>query len=235
MTRALTQGRTGIIAVISGPVNEPYYGTMIYLLENHLAQQNYHSMLLRTLGEVKELVNATGNLAVDGAIAVDMLNLANAFRSHPTIPCVSISTFKQHFVDSIFVDLSASVEEAIRLMLAEDRRRIAYLVTAESMALETEVRAGTYLEAMREAGRTPEIINVATDDLDVLEQNFVIYVEENGCPDARLCQNDETAMCAFEVLRELGYQVPADVLLVGCDGQRHLNISRRHSAPLSNR
>lgn len=220
--RALTQGHTGIIAVISGPVNEPYYSTMVHLLENHLHAENYHLMLLRTPGEVEELVNATGNLAVDGAIAVDMLNLVNEFRSHPTIPCVSISTSRQAFVDNIFVDLSASVKEAIRLMLAAGRRRIAYLVTAECMALETEVRAGAYLEAMRAAGHTPEIINVATDDLDVLEQNFATYVEANGCPDALLCQNDETAMCAFEVLRKLNYAIPKDVLLVGCDGQRHM-------------
>ncbi len=220
--RALTQGRTGIIAVISGPVNEPYYGTMVHLLENYLNAEHYHLMLLWTPGEVKELVNATGNLAVDGAIAVDMLNLVNEFHSHPTIPCVSISTSRQQFVDNIFVDLSASVEEAIRLMLEGDRRRIAYLVTAESMALETEVRAGAYLEAMRKSERPAEIINVATDDLDVLEKNFVTYVEANGCPDALLCQNDETAMCAFEVLRELGYTIPTDVLLVGCDGQRHM-------------
>lgn len=220
--RALTQGSTQIIAILSGPINEPYYGAMVQLLKNRLAEQGFHLMLMETPEEVKELVNATGNVAVDGAIAIDMLNLINEFRSHPTIPFVSISTSRQAFVDNVYVDLSASVEEAIELMLAAGRRRIAYLVTTYSMASEAEVRAGTYLKMMRSNGRAEEIINVKTDQFFAQEDHFRIYIKENGCPDALLCQNDDTAMCAFEVLRESGYAIPQDVLLLGCDGQRQM-------------
>ena len=218
--RALTNGSNKIIAVISGPINEPYYGAMVQLLKNQLGEQGFHLMLMETPEEVKELANATENVAVDGAIAVDMLNLVNEFRSHPMIPLVSISTSKQAFVDNVYVDLSASVEEAIELMLKAGRRRIAYLVTTNSMADEAEVRAGTYLKMMRKNGRAEEIINVKTDQLFAQEDHFRIYIEENGCPDALLCQNDDTAMCAFEVLRESGYKIPRDVLLLGCDGQQ---------------
>ncbi len=220
--RALTQGRTGIIAVISGPINEPYYSTMVHLLEQRLSGDGFHLMLMRTPGEIRNLVKATSNLAVDGAIAVDMINLVQEFRSHPTIPCVSISTSEQPLVDNVFVDLSASVEEAIDSMISQGRRRVAYLVTADTMTCDSEVRAHTYQSVMQTEGRPPEFINVATDDLDVLERNFRIYIEEQGCPDALLCQNDETAICAAEVLKELGYAIPTDVLLVGCDGQRHM-------------
>ncbi len=218
--RALTKGNTKIIAVISGPTNEPYYGAMVQLLKNQIGTQGFHLMLMETSEEVRELSNATGNMAVDGAIAVDMLRLVDEFRSHPTIPCVSISTARQSFVDNVYIDLSAGVEEGIALMLAAGRRRIAYLVTADSMADEAEVRAGTYLKMMRQNGRPAEIINVKTDQFFAQEDHFRIYIEENGCPDALLCQNDDTAMCALEVLRELNYQIPRDVLLLGCDGQR---------------
>lgn len=218
--RALTAGRTGIIAIISGPVNEPYYGAMIHLLENRLSAEEFHLMLLRTSREVQKLV--TGNVAVDGAIVIDMLGTINEFHSHPTIPCVSVSTTKQTFVDSIFVDLSASVAEALRLMLEAGRQRIAFLITSDTMALPREVRARTYGETMKRAGRPLEIINVATDDIDEVYRKFKAYIEEHGCPDALLCQNDETAMCAYGVLRTLGYAIPADVMLVGCDGQHNM-------------
>ncbi len=218
--RALSNGSTQIIAVISGPVDEPYYGTMVHLLKKQLGEQGFHLMLMETPEEVQELVSATGNLAVDGVIAIDMLGLVNEFRSHPTIPLVSISTSRQAFVDNVYVDLSASVRQAIELMLAAGRRRIAYLVTTHSMADETEVRAGTYLSMMRQSGRAEEIINVQTNQFFAQEDHFRIYIKENGCPDALLCQNDDTAMCAFEVLRASGYQIPRDVLLLGCDGQR---------------
>ncbi len=218
--RALTNGSTKIIAVLSGPTNEPYYGAMIQLLKNQLGAQGFHLMLMETSEEVRELADATGNVAVDGVIAIDMIRLVDELRSHPTIPCVSIGTCKQAFVDNVYVDLSASVEEGIGLMLAAGRHRIAYLVTTESMADEAEARAGAYLKMMRENGRAEEIINLKTDQFFAQEDHFRSYIEANGCPDALLCQNDDTAMCAFEVLRELDYQIPRDVLLLGCDGQR---------------
>ena len=220
--RALTRGRTGMIAILSGPTNENYYGTMVHLLEQRLSAQGYHSMLIRTSAEVRELVNATGNLAVDGAIAVDMLSQINEFRSHPTIPCVSISTCEQLAVDNVFVDLSSSVLQAIELMLGDKRRRIAYLVTSDGMAAEAETRAGAYRRAMKAASLPIEIINVLTDDLDKLETKLKTYVQAKGCPDGLLCQNDEVAISAFRVLRELDYAVPDAVALVGCDGQRHM-------------
>ena len=133
-------------------------------------------------------------------------------------------------MDNVVVDLSASVQEALDLMLASGRGRIAYLVTADYLARDSEVRARAYRAAMQRANQTPEIINVDTDDADVVETRFRAYVQENGAPDALLCQNDETAMCAFRVLRDFGCRVPDDVLLVGCDGQQH---TRYFDPPLS--
>lgn len=228
--RALRTGRTGIIAIISGPLNEPYYSKVVHLLEQHIDAAGFKVMLVRTPGEVKDVANATGNIAADGAIVVDMVNLVNEFKSHESIPCVSISTYEQCFVDNIIIDLSASVNEALGLMLAAERQRIAYLVTAPNMARDTEVRARAYLAFMHKAARVPEIIDVATDDLTRVEDNFKAYIEQHGCPDGLLCQNDETAMCAFQALRDVGYTVPADVLLVGCDGQAHM---RYCTPPLS--
>ncbi len=228
--RALRTGRTGIIAILSGRISEPYYATMVDLLEQHIHANGFHLLLMRTPEEVKELLNATSNIAVDGAIAVDMLGLVNEFSSQSTIPCVSIGTVGRSFVDNVVVDLSEGVDEALRLMVASGRRRIAYLVTAENMALETETRTQAYLKAMHRVDQTPHIINVSTDQSKAVERKFKVHILEHGCPDALLCQNDETAMCAFRVLKDLGFQVPKDVLLVGCDGQRHM---RYFDPPLS--
>lgn len=220
--RALSTGRTGMIVILSGALNEPYYANMIHLLEKHISADGFKLMLMRTPDEVKELGDEMGHIAVDGAIALDMAGLVEEIRSHPSIPCVSIGTFQPSSVDNVIVDLSASVAEALSLMVAAGRRRIAYLVTATIMEKDSEVRARTYLAFMQAAAQAPEIINVFTDDADTVEPRFKAYIETYGCPDALLCQNDETAMCAYRVFRDLGHVVPADVLLVGCDGQRHM-------------
>ena len=43
-------------------------------------------------------------------------------------------------------------------------------------------------------------------------------IESKGCPDAILCQNDETAIHTYQALLGSGLRVPQDVLLAGCDG-----------------
>lgn len=220
--RALTTGRTNLIAIMSGALNQPYYGQMVHLLEQHVHAHGFNLLLLRTPDEVQELVNATGFLAVDGAIAVDMLGLVNLFQEHSHIPCVSIATVERSFVDNVLIDLSAGVRGALQCMVDSGRKRIAYLVTAPMMERSIEVRSRTYREVMKKAGRPPEIINVETDDSEAVERKFRIYIEERGCPDALLCQNDETAMSAFRGLRAMGYKVPGDVLLAGCDGHPHM-------------
>lgn len=221
--RALITGQTKIVAIICGRLREPYYANMVDLLEEYINADGFHVMLMRRPDEVKDLIHARGNIPVDGVIAIDMLRLVNEFSSKSRIPCVSIGTAGHPFVDNVIVDLSEGVDEALRLMVANKRRRIAYLVTALSMASETEVRARAYLEAMRRVDQVPEIINVSTDGIEAMERKLKVYLIEHGCPDALQCQNDETAMCAFRVLKDLGFKVPNDILLVGCDGQRHMS------------
>lgn len=217
--RALSTGHTGLIAIMSGPLDEPYYATMVRLLSRQLNAEGYRVLLTST--EIEDLTDATGNKSIDGAIAIDRHDLIEQFQTQSPTPCVSIGTYARSFIDNVRVDLSPGVEEAIEIMLARGRQRIAYLVTTFYLSLPDEVRAGTYLRTLQKAAREPEIINLNTNSFDEMQSRFKAYVEANGCPDALLCQNDETAMCVFRVLRDLNYRVPDDVLLVGCDGQVH--------------
>ena len=240
--RALATGRTGVIAILSGPLNEPYYAGMVHLIERQLNAANYKILLQRTRHEVQDIVSATANTAVDGAIAIaiDMYHLVREFRARSAVPCVSIGTYAPPFVDHVVIDLREGVSQAVRLMARAGRRRIAYLVTREHMALPSEARQGTfrgvleaggtgpeargaaYLSVLEAADLPPEIINLDTDTFDVMRARFADYIERNGCPDALLCQNDETAMIAYRVLRDHGRRIPDDVLLVGVDGQKHM-------------
>lgn len=220
--RALATGRTGLIAVMSGTMNEPYYANMVHLLEQRMNAEDYKVVLLRKPNEVKDLIYATGNTAVDGAIAIDMTELVEEFRVYSAVPCVAIGTYARSFIDSVTVDLAAGVQAALDLMLEAGRQNIAYLATVHIMAGNEEVRVRTYRESMEQAGREPRVINVNTGVFAEVGQRLKINIQKNGCPDALLCQNDETAMCAYRTLRDLGFRVPQDVLLAGCDGQLHM-------------
>jgi DNA-binding LacI/PurR family transcriptional regulator len=221
--RALVTGRTNTVAVVCGDLNEYYYANTVYLLERLLTAQDYKMMLLRTRREVHDLVTATESAAVDGVIAIDRYHIVDEFlRSDTKIhTCVFIGTFAPASVDYVSIDLSLAVEQALKLMMTTGRKRVAYLVTSDVMAMETEVRTQTYLSVMKEAGRKPELINLMTDVRSVRAQ-LKQYIELHGSPDGLLCQNDEIAIFAYRALLDLGIRVPEDIALVGCDGLRHL-------------
>lgn len=227
--RALVAGRTGMIAIVSGAVNEPYYASMVHFLERNLNADDYRLTLLRRPHDVIDLVNDTGKVAVDGAVGIDLYHIGDQFRAHPAVPCVSIGTYEHPYLDYVVVDLSAGIAQALQIMAAQGRKRIAYIVDAPHLALPSEVRARTYLNTMQGLSLPTEIINVYTDktleeDIAGSRKNIGDYFQSHGCPDALLCLNDEMAIRVFRVLRDLGRRVPDDVLLVGCDGQPHMEF-----------
>ncbi len=226
--RALATGRTGTVAVLSGPLNESFYANMVHLLESHLTANGYEMTLLHARRDVKDLLQATQASLVDGVIVIGSNHLPEEFlrvRSAAGRPCVLIDTSSPVFADHITLDLRPAVEEALRLMLAAGRKRIAYIANNRDEAAYLEVRMQTYLKVMGEAGRAPEIVDVDTKaGADERIQTIKTYIEKRGCPDALFCQNDETAIYAYRAVIGLGYRLPSDVLLVGCDGLPYMEF-----------
>ncbi|RYX85526.1 LacI family transcriptional regulator [bacterium] len=231
--RALATGRTGIVGVLSGPLNEQYHANTVHLLETYLTGHSYETLLLHTRRNVQDLVNATKKAMVDGVIVVGINPLTWDFLhlSKVSLPCVLIDICNLDFVDHITLDLRPAVEEALELMLAAKRQRVAYIINDYNEASYTELRMATYLDVMKRVGRTPETINMNTN-VSAEERIATIsqYIQEKGCPDAILCQNDESAIYTYRALIGLGYRVPEDALLVGCDGLPYMEY---FATPLS--
>jgi DNA-binding LacI/PurR family transcriptional regulator len=223
--RALKTGRTGAIAVVSGTLNRMYNARIVHLLETELRSSGYQMRLLHTHDELQDLINATNAAAVDGVIVAGMHDLVEEFRSldpHIFQPCVFIDNLMRTDTDCVYNDAQSAVEEALQLMMEAGRKRIAFfkhsrLVTDPKFP---ETRQETYRAVMKRAGRVPELISLSSnDDISDLDKGLILkkYIHDHGCPDAVLCFNDRAAMLLYRELLDLGYRVPGDLLLVGCD------------------
>ncbi len=226
--RALATGRTGTIAVLIGPLNEAFYGNMVHQLSSHLTANSYEMLLLPTNRSVRDLVQATQVSAVDGLIIIGMSHLLEEFLqlSGPQIrPYVLVDVANPDNIDHITLDLRPAVEEVLQTMLKAQRQRIAYVANNRDENSHLEVRMETYLNVMEAAHRVPEILSVDTHSASEGQIAMVRrYIETNGCPDALLCQNDETAIYTFRALTELGHRIPDEVLLCGCDGLPYMKF-----------
>ncbi|RYX83915.1 LacI family transcriptional regulator [bacterium] len=235
--RALVTGRTGAIAIISGDLNLPYCANIVYLFDSLLSASGYQIHLLHTRGELRDLINSTNSASVDGVIVAGMHHFFEELSSldrHVIPPCVHVGITKPSQGDYVHVDLRPAVEEALERMLAAGRKRIALVGVGSHLSVdETEIRPQTYISMMQNAGRELEFVSASPryevpgpERVNIIKQ----YIEANGCPDGLLCFNDDIAIQTYRALMDLGYRIPEDVLLVGCDG---LPILQYFEPPLS--
>lgn len=230
--RALVMGRTETIAVVTGPVSEHYYAQLLYLLEGELTASNYKMLFLRSRDTNHDLYSFVNANSVDGVIAIDaFFNIHDLVKSQKafTTPCVYAGVPDPSWLDSIdtiHMDLSVGVREAVETMLDSGCRRVAYLASNEGMGTASEVRPLVYDTTIRAAGLQPEVINADigsnTSAHERVRSRLVEYIQKHGHPDGLLCQNDEMAMGAYRALCDLKLRIPEDVQLVGCDGLAYM-------------
>ncbi|RYX84428.1 LacI family transcriptional regulator [bacterium] len=220
----LAKGRTGRVVVLSGSLNDQYNANAVHLLESCVSKHGYETMLVQSRIESQHSINAARASLSDGIIAIGIQQLNKDFRSFDTIPPrVLIDTSSPDFIDHITLDFRPAVEEALNLMLATGRKRIAYVDNDWNALPPLEVRRATYLDLMANAGHSPEIIDVRTDvPPQERIQTIKKYIQDNGCPGAFFCQNDEAAIYTYHAIIGSGHRIPTDAMLVGCDGLPHL-------------
>ncbi|RYG65770.1 LacI family transcriptional regulator, partial [bacterium] len=166
--RALVTGKTGTIAVVTGPVSEHFYAHLLHLLENELAASDYKMLFLRSRDLNKDLFSTVRNSAVDGVIAIDAFTAirdivnapAKSTRPYVYAGVMEADTNIQLSIDCIKIDLRQGVKDAVQSMIDSGCRRVAYVVSNSGMAESWEVRASTYDQTMTAAGLTREVINV---------------------------------------------------------------------------
>ena len=230
--RALVTGRTGSVAVSTGPVSEHFYAYLLYLLEAELKTSDYKMLFLRSRDMGQDLSSTLRNNSVDGIIAIDTFpDLRDLPRAGSKIPpCVYAGVFDPDAVvampiDHIKIDLTGAVREALQLLLSRCKR-VGYVTANDVMSDPNETRTSIYLDMMKAAGRVPEVINlqIGSDSSrrDLTRQHALEYFQTHPAPDGLLCQNDELAIGVYRALRDLGLRIPEDVQLIGCDGLKDM-------------
>ena len=141
--------------------------------------------------------------------------------NYHNIPVVSLGAFYWKNVDHVGVDLYSGTEKAVQhlllsLRLLHLKPRIAFVAVSDH--LPEEPRYSAYVKTLAKKVLSPEFIYIP--DFDRAKSREVIknYVKKNGCPSGLLCFNDNVAIGVHRGLRDLGLQMPGDVVLMGCDG-----------------
>lgn len=236
IAQALVSGRTNSIAIGFPEGIGPYYAGVLRAFERHTHAHGYR-MIASSIGHIDPEKNTLTDLwslvsgPNDGVILVDM---SEASRSSldailPAVkPIVSMGTFSISAIDCVQVDLRPGSEAAMAHLIASGRPRIGLYggvgpEYTDAMIEWTrqgaaDPRSGSYCRVVLASGRRCELMASLRGTRRESMDSFQAYVAEHGCPGGIFCFNDEAAICAHRALREMGYRLPQDVLLVGCDG-----------------
>lgn len=233
--QALASGRTKTLAIAFPIRIGAHYAHVLQSVER-LANANGYHLMATTIGHadiqnVEPDLNDLLTSLTDGIILVDV---PGAFQ--PQIqsmlpaakPIISIGVFTVEGTDRVVVDLEQAAVDAMAHLLASHAKRISFFGPGqhdEEELLETFAQQGqldprysAYCRAMHEADLPLELIAGSPGSRRVSMTVLKEHILSEGCPEAIFCMNDEMAVAANRALRELGYNVPNDVLIVGCDG-----------------
>ncbi|MBC8136148.1 MAG: LacI family DNA-binding transcriptional regulator [Fibrella sp.] len=233
--KALRSGRTQAITV-AFPVRIGAHNAHILQVMERQTNENGFRMVATTIGRngtesVETDLSAISSSLTDGIILVDMpavfhSSIESNISKGKAI--VSVGVFTVPNTNRVEVNLEQAAHDAFLHLMDSGRRRIAIFGAGiheaedvfESFAAQGQLdpRLSAYRRSMHEAGYPLEVIPGSPGSRRASVKAIQTYVAQEGCPDALFCWNDEMAVAASFALRGIGYRIPEDVLLVGCDG-----------------
>ncbi|MHB1000064.1 MAG: LacI family DNA-binding transcriptional regulator [Armatimonadota bacterium] len=216
--RALATGTTHVIAICAD-IRSPYSFKVISKFQPLFTQHGYR-MLIIDLNQA--LISPQLSLGpVDGFISLDSNQSIERFiegNGNLQIPFVSIGVYYIENRDHITIDIYDSSIKALEHLYDSGCRRIAYIQPGFAEPITNDPRLHAYNKFMKEHLLTPVIIDIPGDTREKTLELIREYIPVHGCPDAIFCHNDHKAIAVYRALREMGYKIPDDLLLIGCDG-----------------
>ncbi|MCK2220099.1 LacI family transcriptional regulator [Actinomadura sp. ATCC 31491] len=118
--------------------------------------------------------------------------------------------------DVVRTPQAEACEEAVEHLLAQGRRRIAFLAHRHELHREQpEGRLLGYTRALDRHGVTERIITTGADDRVAAYQTATELLRSPDRPDAIFAASDRAAISAIWAARDAGLRVPGDVAVVG--------------------
>lgn len=220
--RSLAAGRTFALACIAPNLTDYTFASIIEGAQAAAREQGYFVLSTSAADEasfaplVEELVSSQ---RVDGLLVINPY--ADGRHQHlPThFPVVLVGARpRPEAPDSVALDDEAAARLALQHLLELGHRQIA-MITGPANEDCTKDRITGYAATLCAAGLTPNPALVVEGDWSATSGVVAVqhWLAQQLPFTALFAQNDRMAIGAIRALREAGYQVPADISVVGVD------------------
>ena len=222
IARSLNMGRSRMIAVVLGAMENPFYPALLERLAVKMQALQYRLLLFTAPpdGNCDDLFSEIFAYRVDGLILASvLLTSALTEECHTAgVPLVLVNrTTEDPNVSSVIADNRTGARSVADFLVAGGHKRFAYLAGLQSASTNQD----------REVAFRGRLAQFGIDDVLIDHGNYRREGAQDATrrlllganpPDAIFCANDHMALAAIDVARyELNLRIPDDVSIVGYD------------------
>ena len=225
MARALSEGKSSMVAIVLPNINNPYYPEFVRIAERVARQRGYFLMVCNTdeqaevgCAYIRQILGtlADGVLALHAGISTDELV---ELRGNKRSPIVLASEETSDFPESIphvVVDFRLAGRIAARHLLELGHRRIGVIV-GRGCDGNQSLRKQGFAEALAEAGLTlaEKDVRYELDSITGGREAMLSLLAADPELTAVFSTNDLLAFGAFQALAEKRVRVPDEISLIG--------------------
>jgi LacI family transcriptional regulator len=218
--RALTTGRTNVVAIAFWPTNHPHYARMIAEAEAVVDEHGYHLLLVTGARSQEEQLSALlrerrVDVLMDVTYPVDRVgHLAQAcvLPNQRVLALGPVDETPPPEVSSAYWDDRKGVRKAVSHLFGLGHGRLAFL---GGQVGQYKRRAFEAAAAQLDLDGTVIDCEDEGDQLAAGAGMALRAIEQRPRPTALLCRNDQFALGALHSLHEAGLEVPDDISVVG--------------------
>lgn len=223
LARAMITGRSHIIGLIVGYLENQFYPEAMEKLSHALQAKGYHLLVFMagnndraTAAVIEELLD----YQIDGIIAasVGLSNDLLARCEAAGVPAISFNRMQDdQDLSGVASDNVAGGRRLAEFLLAGGHRKIAHIAGWEDASTQRDRERG-FLAGLAAGGQRLHARTVGNFHADQAQEAARALFATGDRPDAVFVANDHMAFAVMDVIRfELGLSIPGDVSVVGYD------------------
>ena len=226
LARGLVRGKAGVVGVINGAVNDvyshPFFSEVLHGIADVLSQSDLDVLIHLPHSNNLPYCNLYLEKRVDGLILMSLPaedpHLAGLAEQHvPAVFLCPIAEDSQaiHLVDSDYI---GATSEAMEHLINQGHHRIGLLAGPHSL-ISVRMRVRAYEQSLRQHGIPVDetlihYLDFYRGDVDDVVRRLMSL---DNPPTALVCGEDFLAIRSIRLLQAMGYDVPGDISVIGCD------------------
>ncbi|WP_347553152.1 LacI family DNA-binding transcriptional regulator (plasmid) [Pseudalkalibacillus hwajinpoensis] len=216
IARSLFIKKTYLIGIIFPTTSNPFYGQLIFHLENISASLGYKTLLCNSQGredKEKNYLKMLQRNQVDGIIAGAHNRRIEEY-DIPSLPVVGIDRYLSETIPVVSSDNYDGGKQATQLLVNKGCKHIIHINGPISLETPANLRRRAYEDTMRENHLPYLTYEVDGNDQEIIEKLF----DENPQVDGVFASDDIIASRVIREAKKRKIDIPSNLKVIGYDG-----------------